>query len=115
VTTQTKSDVALGTFELLERGAGPARVVVEGVLDHTNVADFRSVADQACDDRAVVLDLERCVDIDAAGIGALIRCIRRVHEHGGRVVVTTMQRSPIALRLRHSGVSRLASVIVRVS
>jgi anti-anti-sigma factor len=84
-----------------------------GPIDHLTAAEFRIVAERAVGTRAVVVDLEACTDLDSSGVGALIRSIRRIHEAGGRVVVTTSAKSPLALRLRHAGVTRLAPVIAK--
>jgi hypothetical protein len=100
-------------FRIHDRPGLPPRLVVEGPLTAPSVADFRSVCDDLVGERAVVVDLERCTDLDAAGIGSLLRCVRRMHDCAGRVVITVDAASPLPLRLRHAGVSRLAPVIER--
>lgn len=100
-------------FELRANAPGPARLVVVGPIDHVTATEFRTVAERAVGTRAVVIDLEACTDLDSSGLGALIRSVRRIHEAGGRVVVTTSARTPLALRLRHAGMTRLAPVIAK--
>lgn len=100
-----------GRFELRWDSPRPVRLIVHDALDHTTVEAFRIISDRAVGSRAVVINLDACSDVDAAGVGGLLRSVRRIHEAGGRVVITTAARSPLTLRLRHAGVSRLAPVI----
>jgi anti-sigma B factor antagonist len=63
-----------------------------------------------CSQRRLVLDLSEVPFIDSGGLGALIAGIRRIHERGGAVVVTS-SRAPVARLLRTAGFDRFAPLV----
>jgi anti-sigma B factor antagonist len=82
---------------------------LEGELDASRAAQVRDLMAMLCSQRRLVLDLSDVPFIDSAGLGALISGIRRIHEHGGRVVVSSC-RSTVARLLRTVGFDRVAPI-----
>jgi anti-sigma B factor antagonist len=58
----------------------------------------------------VVLDLSRTWFIDSSGLGALIGGVRRIREHGGRVVVASC-RPGVERLLRVVGFDRVVPMV----
>lgn len=81
----------------------------EGDLDARTSAAFREAAAQLCGRSRVVFDLSGLAFMDSCGLGALIGGIRRIREHGGRVVVCSGRR-PISRLLRTVGLDRVVTV-----
>lgn len=97
-------------LEIHRSEAGEGNVVVSptGDLDAFGVASFRRALAQL-GERRVIIDLEEVVFVDSAGLGALIGCIRRAREQGGRVVVAC-SRPGLVRVLRSTGFDRIAVV-----
>lgn len=80
-----------------------------GTLEAATAAEFREEAASVCGSAHVVFDLSEVTFIDSCGLGALIGAIRRVREHGGRVVLCS-PRAPVTRLLRVVGMDRLVTV-----
>ena len=94
----------------LESTSGLLVCRVEGELDASRAAQVRDLMAILCSERLLMLDLSRVPFIDSAGLGALISGIRRIKEHGGRVVVASC-RGPVERLLRRVGFDRVAPVV----
>ena len=73
---------------------------LEGELDHHCAADVRTCIDKAMDSfraRHLILDFKRVTFMDSAGIGVVMGRYNRVHEKGGRVLVSSAA-SPCRVR-----------------
>ena len=89
---------------------GPASVVVRGHLGAEGARELRRVTAAPDADHTLVLDLRPCTSIDLPGLGAVIGCIRRIDEGGGRIVVLVSDASPVEGMLRSHGVGRLVRI-----
>jgi anti-sigma B factor antagonist len=70
----------------------------EDNLDAGNVRDFKEAAQALMQQRTrVVLDLSGVKFIDSSGLGALISCLRRLHELRGDFRLCEMSRTVRAL------------------
>jgi anti-sigma B factor antagonist len=84
-----------------------------GELDAFTVGQFRETLARLSTSRRLVIDLSGVPFVDSAGLGALVRGIRRVRDHGGDVIVAC--NSPTLLRvLSMTGVDRIVTVTVGV-
>lgn len=95
----------------LERAAHPSILHVEGEL-RTPVSSELSLAVEALlvrGERRILLDLGRLVDIDAAGIGELVRVFNTTTAAGGCLVIKN-PGSHVRKLLRAAGVLRLLHV-----
>jgi len=91
---------------------GPATVVVSGHLGADCARELRRVTAAPDAEHSLVLDLRPCTSIDPPGLGALVGCIRRSDEAGGRIVVLVTDASPVERMLRSHGVGRLVRIDV---
>jgi anti-sigma B factor antagonist len=83
---------------------------LEGELDASRAAQVRGLMAMLRSQRRIVLDMADVPFIDSAGLGALIAGIRRIHEHGGRVVVSS-SRSTVARLLQMVGFDHVAPMV----
>ena len=86
---------------------------LEGELDASRAAQVRDLMAMLCSQRRLVLDLADVPFIDSAGLGALIAGIRRIHEQGGRFVVSSC-RSTVARLLQMVGFDSVAPMVGRL-
>ena len=89
---------------------GPPTVVVSGHLDADCARALRRVTATPDAEHGLVLDLRPCTSIDLPGLGAVVGCIRRIDEGGGRIVVLVTDASPVERMLRSHGVGRLVRI-----
>lgn len=70
-----------------------ALVPVEGDLDVTSVAALRQTLDTLIDNgcRRIVLNLAATSFMDSAGMGLIVRTVRRMREHGGLLSLTNVR------------------------
>jgi anti-sigma B factor antagonist len=77
-----------------------------GEIDAASSARLRALLGEQVDERLdVVIDLSRVTFIDSSGLGVLVGALRRVQEHGHRLVL----RAPTASLQRVLEVTGLAS------
>ena len=83
---------------------------VSGAVDRTTVARLRDAMVALAEHPAAVLDLSGACFIDAAGLSAIVACVRRSAETGGELVIVAAK--PHIVRLFDIiGVSRLVPVV----
>ena len=83
---------------------------LEGELVEASAAQTREAMTALLSEDQVVLDLSRTWFIDSAGLGALIGGVRRIREHGGRVVVSSC-RPGVERLLRVVGFDRVVPMV----
>jgi len=83
---------------------------LEGELVASNAAQTRSVMTTLLIHDRVVLDLSGIPFIDSAGLGAVIGGIRRIREHGGRIVLSSC-RPGVERLLRTVGLDRIVLLV----
>ncbi|TML93537.1 MAG: STAS domain-containing protein [Actinobacteria bacterium] len=83
---------------------------LEGELVAASAAQTREAMTSLLSEDQVVLDLSGTWFIDSAGLGALIGGVRRIREHGGRVVVSSC-RPGVERLLRMVGFDRVVPVV----
>lgn len=105
MTDGCSGDVAMRTDH-----PGLATVVVSGHLGADCARELRRVTVAPDADNSLVLDLRACTSIDLPGLGALVGCIRRSDEAGGRIVVLVTDASAVERMLRSHGVGRLVRI-----
>ena len=77
-----------------------------GDLDSYTVGPFREALSQVEPDANLLVDLSAVPFLDSTGLGALIGCVHRIREGGGRMVVCAAKAN-VARLLQMTGFDRL--------
>ena len=85
-------------------------LALQGDLDQRSAPALKRAVQDVPPGSRLVIDLAAVPFVDSLGIGALIGAIRRVHERGGSVAISSPTAS-VAHVLRLTGVSDLVPVV----
>jgi anti-anti-sigma factor len=97
---------------VVRRDGDQAVIELHGELDASTASRLDAYLDGALDsgERRIVIDLQHVAFIDSAGIGAIVRCLKRVREAGGDL--TLLSPSVVAQHtLDVSGIADLVTIV----